>query len=211
MTDTRADAHDHSIAKVFSEAGRERPSARHHRFARQAIRGRGMRISPLRAFRSLGEFQLPHLGRRGAGFQHRHLDPTHGPGLAGAHPADASQRHRRRRGDRPAVRPAAVVAAVHRLCGGPIRPAQAADRHPDRHERALPGLGAFSPSPVRYGCGRSMSSRSCRAAWPRSMRPASQTFVGDLVGDGDLSNAVALNSTSFQRRADDRSGDRGAS
>jgi MFS family permease len=27
--------------------------------------------------------------------------------------------------------------------------------------------------------------------------PASQTFVGDLVGDGDLSNAVALNSTSF--------------
>ena len=27
--------------------------------------------------------------------------------------------------------------------------------------------------------------------------PASQTFVGDLVGDGELSNAVALNSTSF--------------
>ena len=27
--------------------------------------------------------------------------------------------------------------------------------------------------------------------------PASQTFVSDLVGDADLSNAVALNSTSF--------------
>ena len=31
--------------------------------------------------------------------------------------------------------------------------------------------------------------------------PARQTFVADLVGDRDLSNAVALNSTSFNARA----------
>ena len=34
-------------------------------------------------------------------------------------------------------------------------------------------------------------------AGPLRATPARQTFVSDLVGDTDLSNAVALNSTSF--------------
>ena len=42
-----------------------------------------------------------------------------------------------------------------------------------------------------------MSSRSCSAASTAFDAPARQTFVSDLVGEEDLSNAVALNSTSF--------------
>ena len=39
--------------------------------------------------------------------------------------------------------------------------------------------------------------------------PARQTFVAELVGEKDLHNAVALNSTSFNSRAHDRPGGRG--
>ncbi len=39
--------------------------------------------------------------------------------------------------------------------------------------------------------------------------PARQTFVAELVGEEDLHNAVALNSTSFNARAHDRPGRRG--
>ncbi len=56
---------------------------------------------------------------------------------------------------------------------------------------------ACSPSPGSCSCGTSTCSRSCSAASPRSTAPARQTFVAELVGEADLSNAVALNSTSF--------------
>ena len=62
--------------------------------------------------------------------------------------------------------------------------AGARPRHPD-------GLRASC------GCGMCMCLRFCSAASARLMRPPRQTFVAELVGEEDLSNAVGLNSTSF--------------
>ena len=77
------------------------------------------------------------------------------------------------------------------------RSAQAADRHPGGDGRA--GAGAGHPDRHRRSssCGTSMCSRSCWAASTAFDSPARQTFVAELVGEADLSNAVALNSTSF--------------
>jgi len=58
------------------------------------------------------------------------------------------------------------------------------------------GLGILTVAGLVQLC-TSTYSRFCWAASRRSDAPARQTFVSDLVGEADLSNAVALNSTSF--------------
>ena len=60
-------------------------------------------------------------------------------------------------------------------------------------------LGARAPHHRRRSSssGTSTCSPSCSAASAAFDAPARQTFVAELVGDADLSNAVALNSTSF--------------
>ena len=93
--------------------------------------------------------------------------------------------------------PQLLLLPLTRLCRRSLRPAQAPDRHAGRHGRARPRRWASSPSPGWSSCGTSMCSRSCSAASAAFDAPARQTFVSELVGEADLSNAVALNSTSF--------------
>ena len=148
-------------------------------------------------FRSLRSFNYRVWAARRLRLQRRHLGAAHGPGLAGAHPAHPPQRLRRRRGHGAAVRAAAPAAALDRLRRRPFQPAQAADRHPGGDGRASPWRWASSPSTgvvqlwhvyvfaFLFGCAAAFDA------------PARQTFVAELVGEADLPNAVALNSTSF--------------
>ena len=90
--------------------------------------------------------------------------------------------------------------------GGPFQPAQTADGDPGRDGRT----GARA--------GRVDDWRACTRLWQLDVfaflfgcaaaldAPVRQTFVGELVGDELLPNAVALNSTSFNAAPDDRPG-----
>ena len=83
-----------------------------------------------------------------------------------------------------------------RLHGRPLQPAQAADcdsigdGHACARTRLLTVLGVVQLWHVYvlaflFGCAAAFDA------------PVRQTFVAELVGDADLPNAVALNSTSF--------------
>ena len=56
---------------------------------------------------------------------------------------------------------------------------------------------AFSFMPDAPGSARSMSSRFLPACVAAFDMPVRQVFIGELVGEADLANAVALNSTLF--------------
>ena len=104
--------------------------------------------------------------------------------------------------------PHAAAAALDRLRGRPPRPAQAPVRDPGGNGRARPRARPPHRSPgssqlwhvyvfaFLLGCVTAFDS------------PARQTFVAELVGEADLANAVALNSTSFNAAPHDRPGHR---
>ena len=154
-----------------------------------------------------GQLQLSGLGRRRARLQRRHLDAAHRPGLAGAHPADPPERDRGRRGHGAAVRAAAAVAALDRLRGRPLRPAQAPDRDPGAMGALALGLGLLTVAGLVQLWHVYVFAFLLGCVTPFDA-PARQTFVSDWSARRDLSNAVALNSTSFNARADDRPGRR---
>ncbi len=106
--------------------------------------------------------QLPDLGRGRHRLQHRNLDATHGPGLAGADAADPQQRHRAGRGHGAAVRATGAAVAADRFRrrppgsaqaalrdAGRARPARARPGHPHHHRRRAAVAGRRLRLPAR--------------------------------------------------------------
>ena len=93
--------------------------------------------------------------------------------------------------------PQMLLLPLTRLCRRSLRPAQAPDGHAGRDGPLRPRRSACSPSPAWSQLWHVYVFAfllGCAAAFDA---PARQTFVSDLVGEADLPNAVALNSTSF--------------
>ena len=166
----------------------------------------GRPVTP--TFVSLGNRNFRPVRDRAADLQHRDVDAARRAGLAGP-VADRRVRHRPRHHHRAAVPADAAVGPVGRRGRRPAAQAAAPARAPrPRSACSALVLGRADRHRARRRSGRSTCWRSCSASPPSSTTRSGSPSSPEMVGAGDLPNAVALGSATFKPGRAGRAGRR---